>query len=298
MEIAAPQPVRLSARGRPHTPADCCVFFVAVPGALAFLFSLVGIRLIAGMPWLDGLLYMSCHMYLSWWSVSIGAWTARSLLQRWHPAAWFVVVAGFLLVLGPSAWLFQLLGDRFAEAYPAFASNRVERVAPSANPLYLLHFARYSLPALLLFAGGVYGYRYVTGVDWLGWSAEAERPGSPKAAAGARRPDPRAGRIEGTTLDADATVIAAKAEQHYVRLWTDRGTDLVRYRFRDVVDGFAESRGAQVHRSWWVNFERVRNWRRTGRTLELLTDGDLSVPVSESYRRMVLDVLSGEQEPH
>ncbi len=51
-------------RRSPET-LDYYLFFIGVPAGVAFLFSLVGNRLTAGMGYLDGLVYMILHMLLA-----------------------------------------------------------------------------------------------------------------------------------------------------------------------------------------------------------------------------------------
>ena len=66
----------------------------------------------------------------------------------------------------------------------------------------------------------------------------------------------------------------------------------MRYRFRDLADTLAECSGLQVHRSWWVNLDRVQSFDQTGRKLELVISDDLRVPVSLSYKNAVLNQLN------
>lgn len=62
--------------------------------------------------------------------------------------------------------------------------------------------------------------------------------------------------VAASHLPADAEVWAVKAEEHYIKLWSDQGVDLVRYRFRDAIKDLANRDGTQVHRSWWMTGQR------------------------------------------
>lgn len=78
----------------------------------------------------------------------------------------------------------------------------------------------------------------------------------------------------------EATVFAVQAEDHYLRVHTDAGEELITARFADALDELAAAPGFRTHRSWWVAasaLEAVR-WRR-GRGEARLICG-LSVPVS------------------
>ena len=97
--------------------------------------------------------------------------------------------------------------------------------------------------------------------------------------------------LDTTQLPADARLIAIKAEQHYVRIWSDQGTDFIRHRFSDLVDTLKHHEGVQTHRSWWVNLNCVQERQQSGRKLELVVNDDLSVPVSASFKNTVLEQL-------
>ena len=276
---------------------DYIIFFVGIPAALAFIFSLVGIRLIAGMPYLDGLLYMNLHMFIAWWSVSMGAWLIKFMFRSWQPPVVAISCLGFLIVLIPTVFPFQALGEIYASMYPSFAAARADEALPSWTLDYILHFIRYSIPALPLFLAGVYIYRLVTGVDWYGYAVAASpeaRNSQAEVAPGGAQPQRKAtaSLITNTQLADHAELLAIKAEQHYIQIWSDRGTDMVRYRFRDIPAALAECNGVQVHRSWWVNLDQVQSHRQSGRALELVINDDLIIPVSLSYRNSVLDALA------
>lgn len=74
-------------------------------------------------------------------------------------------------------------------------------------------------------------------------------------------------------------VTALHAEQHYVRVYTTRGEDLIHFRFSDAVAAVAHLGGAQVHRSWWVARGAVKHI--DGRTL-VMVDGS-EVPIGRTY---------------
>jgi hypothetical protein len=78
---------------------------------------------------------------------------------------------------------------------------------------------------------------------------------------------------------------AVEAEDHYLRLHTSKGQDLILMRLADAIDELAGIEGAQVHRSWWVAREAVADARRgDGRAVLTLKDGS-EVPVSRTYAR-------------
>jgi hypothetical protein len=80
-----------------------------------------------------------------------------------------------------------------------------------------------------------------------------------------------------------AEVWAVEAEDHYLRLHTSKGQDLILMRLADAVSELEGIEGAQVHRSWWVARDAIADARRgDGRATLTLKDGS-EVPVSRTY---------------
>ncbi|MEO0345704.1 MAG: LytTR family DNA-binding domain-containing protein [Pseudomonadota bacterium] len=90
-----------------------------------------------------------------------------------------------------------------------------------------------------------------------------------------------------TAAGSAGDVLALRAEEHYVRVFTASGSELVHHRFRDAVAEMPEALGLQVHRSWWVAEQAVRSAKRGSRRWQLTLDSDVAVPVSDSYVQAV-----------
>jgi hypothetical protein len=269
---------------------DGLAFFVGLPAGIAFVFSLVGIRLINGLPYWQGFTYMLLHMAIAWWSVSIGASVIKFSFRSWQPPVIAICTLGFLISLIPAGFIFQRLGDFYSSISPVFAANRADAAMPSWHLDYLVHFIRYSIPALPLYLAGIFGYRFITGVNWFGYPAIpdiAVKSAGETATLYSPAEQATAALIDGTRLPPDAVLLGIKAEQHYIKIWSDKGNDLVRYRFKDLEAILEPCNGLQVHRSWWVNLEKVQKVRNNGRKLELLISDELVVPVSAAYRNIV-----------
>lgn len=80
-----------------------------------------------------------------------------------------------------------------------------------------------------------------------------------------------------------ARLIAVQAEDHYLRIHTDAGDELVTARFADALAELAKAHGFRVHRSWWIAADAVEKvrWRRGGG--EAILQGGLVAPVSRTY---------------
>jgi len=78
-------------------------------------------------------------------------------------------------------------------------------------------------------------------------------------------------------------LLALEMEDHYLRLHTDGGADLLLMRLRDAVAELAGAGGMQVHRSYWVAAAALTRVEKEadGRVFLILRNG-LRVPVSRS----------------
>jgi hypothetical protein len=84
-----------------------------------------------------------------------------------------------------------------------------------------------------------------------------------------------------------ARLIAIEAEDHYLRVHTDAGSDLVLMRLGDAVAELDGMAGARTHRSWWVARDAVVDVQNAGgRTTLILGDG-LVAPVSRNSRPLL-----------
>jgi len=82
-------------------------------------------------------------------------------------------------------------------------------------------------------------------------------------------------------------LVALEAEDHYLRVHTALGSELVLARFSDAVAQLAGHSGLQVHRGWWVADDAVTGVEGSaGRTVVRLRNG-LVAPVSRTYLQAV-----------
>jgi len=85
---------------------------------------------------------------------------------------------------------------------------------------------------------------------------------------------------------------ALSAEQHYTRVYTDAGNDLVLMPFSEAIASASDIEGMRIHRSHWVAGNAVRAVEETpsGYLIEI-ADGT-KLPVSRSFRGAVREVFS------
>ena len=102
---------------------------------------------------------------------------------------------------------------------------------------------------------------------------------APVGAAPARFPDRLPPKLRG------AAIRAVQAEDHYLRIHTDRGSDLILMRLSDALEELEGLEGSQTHRSWWVARDAVRDVARGDGRATLTLDGGVTAPVSRRYAR-------------
>ena len=86
-----------------------------------------------------------------------------------------------------------------------------------------------------------------------------------------------------------ATIRAVQSEDHYLRIHTDRGSDLILMRLSDALTELEGLEGAQTHRSWWVAKDAVREVSRGDGRATLTLEGGVEAPVSRRYAKALRD---------
>jgi DNA-binding LytR/AlgR family response regulator len=92
----------------------------------------------------------------------------------------------------------------------------------------------------------------------------------------------RAFRLRLSAKRRGARLIAIEAEDHYVRVHTDAGSELLSMRFSDALEELALANGFRLHRSWWASAEAIEAVRWNRGTGEVRLEGGIVAPVSRS----------------
>lgn len=77
-------------------------------------------------------------------------------------------------------------------------------------------------------------------------------------------------------------IVALEMEDHYVRVHTAIGSELVLMRLRDAMAQLDGLEGLQVHRSWWVARDAVEDIVTEGRKVRLILAREIEAPVSRA----------------
>jgi len=84
-----------------------------------------------------------------------------------------------------------------------------------------------------------------------------------------------------------AELWAVSSEDHYLRVHTDRGEELILMRLADAMRDLGGTDGLQTHRSWWVAKAGVADTRREGGRPFLVLKSGKAAPVSRTYASAV-----------
>lgn len=84
-----------------------------------------------------------------------------------------------------------------------------------------------------------------------------------------------------------ATLYAVSSEDHYLRVHTDLGEELILMRLSDAIAMLQNLDGMQVHRSWWVARDAVIDVRRENDKPLLVLKSGVEAPVSRTFLKAV-----------
>ncbi len=199
------------------------------------------------------------------------------------PGVWFYWTG--LMALGwGSGTLFNWLFDRFLPDWPRVAKGLAQSVLVSL-PVFVAVAAIQALigaPFTLMVMPVVFFFVWVISAAVVTISILTERNQPTADTAGA----PVASRALTDKLPhrlRQARLIAMVAEDHYLRVHTDKGEALILMRLSDAIAAADRLDGARTHRSWWVAREAVEQVERGDGRARLILSGNIEAPVSRTY---------------
>ena len=178
------------------------------------------------------------------------------------------VLVGRIPRAGANPWLFGALLT-LAISIPATVGVWLYTEGVFQGQLVLSHLPYFFAPVLVISAGMT---ALMTLVNWPGRVTHA--PAAGEAAAPVRFMERLPAKLKG------AAIYAVSAEDHYLRLHTSKGSDLILMRLADAISELEGLEGAQTHRSWWVAKDAVETTRREGDRMVLTLKGGAEAPVS------------------
>ena len=210
--------------------------------------------------------------------------TARvPFLQRWiFWTTTMVVGAGGFALVEP------FISNRFAKLAPIFKIGITATIISVPVTLTLVLLLN-NVPLSFEYVGMQYAYVMVISLIIVSGShlLNAARNSPADLAEDSTAADTFLQRLPVKFRTAD--LYAVSSEDHYLRVHTSLGEELILMRLADAVRELDSADGLQVHRSWWVAKDGVAEEKRIdGRSILILTNGT-EVPVSRSYRTKARD---------
>ncbi len=272
-------------------------FFVLVPCLIGVLLGASRTGVAFHLPWIVGVGFWVGATLGVWLFLYAGSAIAGVLLRPWHPPLWLILLVGAVAGSLPARqWIYFLaaaVGDQM--------QGRKPQPAPPLQ--FSWDFALFYLQVWV----GVWVLWVVVGIvfeRWFGFPRYSRSPGisaietatTPAAESGPAEParasdEPQPASATGAFMERlpdklGRNVLALQAEDHYVRVYTDRGNALVLYRFSDAITDLGPMNGIRVHRSFWVRKEAVQSVATQGKGMLLTLSNGLTVPVSQAYKAL------------
>jgi hypothetical protein len=246
-----------------------------------------------------------------WWGLLLVMWPLHRVLGPLRLPVWALTTISTLLVGILLHGYVKFCFGQIAVLAPGFLQAKAE-VRYGLTLPYLVLFIKCALPTVLTTVVCIEVCETMLGLGW--WqprraaSPHVRFPGGTDAsrsvappldfiALARTAPPARAGFLRHSKLPATATVLALEAEDHYLRIHSDCGSDLIRYRFTDALTELGGTSGLRVHRSWWVNSDFASHFTATGKVGEIGLKNGLIVPVSLRYRSAVERELGARRVP-
>jgi hypothetical protein len=258
-------------------------FFLGIPTLLA----LYGASANLGAFEADGiwvtLRFYIAHSYVPWWMTCLSTRIAYILLARLQPAAPLLWVIGAsvscLLLIPYMSWVGTqipgnsvVVGAQLPVAHFLIYVSRIMVIWVLANFIFerFIGLSRYRYPqaAVLPEMPSVEKASHIT-------NKTAEMPQVPEFL------------LKCSKISAIEDLYSVSAEEHYVRIHTASGDELIYKRFADAVKELSALSGMRIHRSHWVAPYAVKDVVREGKRMFVRLEDGTQLPVSRPYQSMV-----------
>lgn len=293
------------------------IFYLGVPLVVGLLLGTNQTGVGSAMPWFASVIFWVTCTLGAWAVFHVGTLIGTYLLRPWEPNLILKLTIGLLIASLPARWFI----NQYVRAYEPFMLEGRETHAIPAPDLSVEFIIGYTQTWL-----GIYVLWISTNIFFdkvVGFSRYRSRPTIQpddvsstghwafKAAVDRERDEPVS--VADQTEERSPTAVpdgpniedrsvsvllsklprslglkirALKSEDHYLRVYTDRGNTLILYRLSTAIEeletlGYS---GFQTHRSYWVRRKAIKSIEKDGRKWHALLDIDLQVPISQTYR--------------
>lgn len=175
----------------------------------------------------------------------------------------------------------HLAGDRLAVQILVCAG--LIAVPVTATFVMFIGFLGYWMPARDLPVQYLYVYAICLLFTLIG--VLIDRATNPDKGTAPGGPDPSGAFLERLPVKyRGAELWAVSSEDHYLRIHTDRGEELILMRLADAMRELKGAEGLQTHRSWWVAKGGVADTKRENGKLVLVLRSGKEAPVSRTFQ--------------
>jgi len=284
-------------------------FYFGVPLILALYTTVNNWELLRDPGFFGSLAFHIAHSTVPWWINGATCWLLFVLVP------WFASHRITLIVLGTT--IASVIMLPYADAvsagfYTVWAVQDLHSALHAGDPANLIDgFLMYLVRAAVVTVGVNWIFDQFLGLPRYRRSYSPPSPGAvgttPPSAAGVE-PSAAAGEWSGPgvrprfldrlpeSVGADS-VLAIKAEQHYIRVFAADKSYMTLYRFSDALAEMAGMPGLQVHRSYWVRPEFIERIRRGAGKMTVHLRSGMEVPVSGPYKALVTQMARQARIP-
>jgi len=272
-------------------------YYLGVPLAVALYAGLNNWEMQRSVGTVASIIFYLAHAMLPWWITCGCTSFFKKLLQAIKPP-WIILLLlghtlGCLLVLPYSNWLVGIY-----EANWSALDFSADSAAVFSAPFWIYWLRAGVIWVIINFVFdrfvGLPLYRYTIprGYDS---DATAVAQSNQESDGWNERPP---GFIERLPAElAPAEVLAIKAEQHYIRVFSPTKEYMVLYRFSDAIRELDETLGKQVHRSYWINTNAIESVHAKAKDFSLRISSGADIPVSTPYQGLIRELARTRRIP-
>lgn len=267
-----------STPGRDEELRRGLLYFVGVPLIIGVLFGWIRASRTGAWDLLPSIGYWVAISFAGWILCDLGSRLAGRVLRPRGAPLWVVLALGGGLI---QPALFPV-NSAIAEF---FQSNFVPAALHAPLPELRWAAAIKSLvPGLAIWVSVNLAMLHLLGVPRYGYRPRPQ-PGFVPADVQAIALPAKPTFMARVPAELGEKLLALSAEEHYLRVTTDRGSTHVLYRMSDAVRELAGWPGLQVHRSHWVARDAVVRAERHNGQVSLVLRNGVKIPVSRSFRK-------------
>ncbi|MDH4023714.1 MAG: LytTR family transcriptional regulator, partial [Gammaproteobacteria bacterium] len=249
------------------------LFFVGVPGAVAAYGALNNWTILQLSGYEIALAFYASHAFVPWWTSALTTALCMRLLKPWRPPQLIILALGSflacLVILPYSKWITEYFavgwvsGDPDGRLSGDHIYSQVGFWAFTARATVIWILVNFAFDRFLGLPRCRYDAAETLAVQRSPGALAEDNAEAPAAAASGPADDSSLRFLQRLPANVSPNeVIALKAEQHYIKVYTADRSFMTLYRFSDAVAEMDPTAGHQVHRSYWVRTAAIRAIRR------------------------------------